>query len=150
MTLQDLGNLGEFIGAIAVVITLVYLAAQIRQNTRALHSSSYSQAAEQLWLVNLAIAQDGDLARIIAEFNAGKPLPLEDSVRLESALNPLFFGMENLYRQYERGLLDSDTWEYVVRNTMPSLGPAAFDRWRAREGPLARRLLAHLESRNML
>ncbi len=31
MTLQDLGNLGEFIGAIAVVISLVYLAAQIRQ-----------------------------------------------------------------------------------------------------------------------
>jgi hypothetical protein len=33
MTLQDLGSLGEFIGAIAVVITLVYLALQIRQNT---------------------------------------------------------------------------------------------------------------------
>ena len=33
MTLQDLGNLGEFVGAIAVVITLVYLALQIRQNT---------------------------------------------------------------------------------------------------------------------
>ena len=33
MSLEDLGNLGEFVGAIAVVITLVYLALQIRQNT---------------------------------------------------------------------------------------------------------------------
>ncbi len=33
MTLEDLGNLGEIIGAIAVVISLVYLAVQIRQNT---------------------------------------------------------------------------------------------------------------------
>ena len=81
MTLQDLGNLGEFIGAIAVVISLVYLAAQIRQNTRALHGSSYAQSAEQLWLVNLAIAQDRDLARIWTEFVAGEPLTLEDTTR---------------------------------------------------------------------
>jgi hypothetical protein len=30
---QLLGNYGEFVGAIAVVITLAYLAIQIRQNT---------------------------------------------------------------------------------------------------------------------
>lgn len=30
---QLLGNLGEFVGAIAVVVTLAYLAVQIRQNT---------------------------------------------------------------------------------------------------------------------
>ena len=34
MTLEDLGNLGEFVGAIGVVVSLVYLALQIRQNTR--------------------------------------------------------------------------------------------------------------------
>ena len=37
MTLMDmaqlLGNFGEFVGAIAVVVTLVYLSVQIRQNT---------------------------------------------------------------------------------------------------------------------
>ena len=33
MTLADLGNLGEFIGSIAVVVTLVYLIIQVRQNT---------------------------------------------------------------------------------------------------------------------
>ena len=90
MTLQDLGSLGEFIGAIAVVISLVYLAAQIRQNTRALHSSSYAQSAEQLWLVNLAIAQDRDLARIWTEFVAGEPLTPEDTTRLEASLDCFF------------------------------------------------------------
>jgi len=33
VTLGDLGNVGEFVGAIAVVITLTYLAVQIRQNS---------------------------------------------------------------------------------------------------------------------
>ena len=150
MTLQDLGNLGEFVGAIAVVISLVYLAAQIRQNTRALHSSSYSQAAEQLWLANLAIAQDRDLARIVADDSAGEPLSLEDTARLNSVLNLFFYGCENLFRQYERGLLDSDTWDNVVLNSLSGFAPALRDRWRAREGPLAKRLLAHLESRSIL
>ena len=38
---QMLGNFGEFFGAIAVVVTLIYLAGQLRQNTRALRSSTY-------------------------------------------------------------------------------------------------------------
>ncbi len=33
-----LGNVGEFVGAIAVVITLVYLAVQVRQNSLQLRS----------------------------------------------------------------------------------------------------------------
>ena len=32
-TAQLRGNFGEFVGAIAVVVTLVYLSVQIRQNT---------------------------------------------------------------------------------------------------------------------
>ena len=32
-TLEDLGNPGEFVGAIGVVISLIYPAYQIRQNT---------------------------------------------------------------------------------------------------------------------
>jgi len=34
LTLSELGSLGEFVGAVAVVLSLVYLAVQIRQNTR--------------------------------------------------------------------------------------------------------------------
>jgi hypothetical protein len=48
-TAQMLGNFGEFVGAIAVVATLAYLAVQVRQsklatevNTTALQSANYS------------------------------------------------------------------------------------------------------------
>jgi hypothetical protein len=40
MTLQDLGNLGDFIAAIAVIVSLVYLARQIRQNTLQLQNNA--------------------------------------------------------------------------------------------------------------
>ncbi len=38
--LEALGNLGDFIGGIAVVVTLLYLAVQVRQNTTQLRESS--------------------------------------------------------------------------------------------------------------
>ena len=34
MSIQDLGAIGEFVGSVAVLITLIYLAIQVRQNTR--------------------------------------------------------------------------------------------------------------------
>ena len=40
MTIQDLGAIGELIGAAAVIFTLVYLARQIRENSRQLRVSS--------------------------------------------------------------------------------------------------------------
>ncbi len=36
LTIQDLGALGEFFGSIAVLVTLIYLAFQTRQNTMAI------------------------------------------------------------------------------------------------------------------
>ena len=36
MTIQDLGSIGELIAAVATLATLVYLAVQIRQNSRML------------------------------------------------------------------------------------------------------------------
>ncbi len=38
LTIQDLGALGELLGSIAVLATLVYLALQTRQNTMAIAS----------------------------------------------------------------------------------------------------------------
>ena len=48
---QLLGNYGEFFGAIAVVVTLVYLTTQVRQNTNAIQSSTYASwnEASQSW-----------------------------------------------------------------------------------------------------
>jgi hypothetical protein len=46
MILQDLGNLGEFIGSIAVVITLIYVARQIRQSSEVSQTEGLNKALE--------------------------------------------------------------------------------------------------------
>jgi hypothetical protein len=42
---QDLGSIGELVGAVAVVISLVYLAFQIRQNTRQIDENTKAAQA---------------------------------------------------------------------------------------------------------
>ena len=40
MSIQDWGAIGEIVGAIGVILTLVYLATQIRQNTRSMSENN--------------------------------------------------------------------------------------------------------------
>ena len=48
MTITELGSLGEFIGALAVLVTLIYLVLQIRQNTQSIRSQSRFSVLETL------------------------------------------------------------------------------------------------------
>ncbi len=56
MDVMELGAIGELVGGVAVIATLVYLAAQIRQNTRMMQTTSGQAMSEQVerfteWLV---------------------------------------------------------------------------------------------------
>ncbi len=54
-TIQDYGALGELVGAIVVVITLVYLAFQIRQNTRQLEQNTLIAITAAITASNIAL-----------------------------------------------------------------------------------------------
>jgi hypothetical protein len=55
MTLENLGNLGEFLGAVGVIVTLVYLAVPIRENTRMMRANIRQARAGR----GLSCADDG-------------------------------------------------------------------------------------------
>lgn len=46
MNLTDLANIGQVIGAIAVLISLIYVALQIRQNTNAVRAATAQSVHE--------------------------------------------------------------------------------------------------------
>ncbi len=56
-TIQDLGALGELVGAIGVIITLVYLAYQIRQNTVQLEQNTLVSKAAAVSASNMALRE---------------------------------------------------------------------------------------------
>ena len=48
LTIQDLGALGELLGSVAVLFTLVYLALQTRQNTLAIRAQLDATRSDSL------------------------------------------------------------------------------------------------------
>ena len=65
MSIQDWGAIGEIIGALAVVASLIYLAVQIRQNKYAIERDT-TRAITTDWQMHFsALATDRDLTQIV-------------------------------------------------------------------------------------
>lgn len=147
MNLETLGSIGDLIGGIGVVASLIYLGVQIRQNTKALRSSSYHQAAEQTWNFFLAVAQSDSLAELMAKRNVDPAgLTPAEQIRSTSADQALIYGFENMLRLHEEGLVDPDVWNNLLANSMTFLdGPYCREMLANRPGPLSKRLLAAID-----
>lgn len=64
MTLQQLAQIGEFLGGASVLVTLIYLAIQLKGNTKAVQSAAAQQTHETLIQGYFEIARNADLNRI--------------------------------------------------------------------------------------
>ena len=64
---QLLGNYGEFVGAMAVVFTLTYLAVQIRQSVRSNYVNRGDIARGRLFAINESVVNQEELAALISK-----------------------------------------------------------------------------------
>lgn len=132
VTLQDLGNIGELLGAIATIATLAYLAVQIRQNTKSVQAATSVSVADSLSRWSEIIGSQPESARLWLQ-GLANPDQLEDDARFQFPF--LFISylrrVENAYYQRRRGLLDPAVWqtaERILRRTMET--PGAKHWWR--------------------
>lgn len=132
MSIMELGALGELLGAIAVFFTLVYLAVQVRQNTRSIEAAQRLALAQTYQMRSDALqsmlvqAAASDVGRIIATLTqAGYPERLESLDEL-SPLDRSRFRQwqiaqqahwDNMHFQYQQGYLAEEYYrdEFVVR-----------------------------------
>jgi hypothetical protein len=105
------GATGEILGAAAVVITLVYLAMQIRQNTKATQSSTFQGATNALNHINMSVSTDPNLVRIMAQEKVSmNDLSSEDQVRYSFLLLSLFRVRETIYFDHDQGITTHQSW----------------------------------------
>jgi hypothetical protein len=111
LTLQDLGNIGEFLGAIGVIATLVFLAIQIRQNTAAVRTAANMDTSRQIadWADRLVVYPE--LARIY-DLSADDPESLEpeEASRLIYFISEIFFIFEGQYQMYRQKHITDELW----------------------------------------
>jgi hypothetical protein len=82
MDITTLAAGGEFLGGIAVVISLVYLAGQIRQNSNLLRTSATSITSQLQYGQNEMIARDSEVAQLFYK-GASEPDSLTEVERLQ-------------------------------------------------------------------
>jgi hypothetical protein len=120
---QLLGSFGEFVGAIAVVSTLVYLSVQIRQHTKQV-ASTYTQAMwERTDNRMMLTASNSDFAALIAKAQQDPEASLTggEALQVHCWIASWFGDIEDVYRQHALGAVEDYALENRVRNFAPLL-----------------------------
>ncbi|HEX7375032.1 MAG TPA: hypothetical protein VF277_08655 [Steroidobacteraceae bacterium] len=139
MNLQDWGSIGEVVGALAVVVTLIYLAKQIAQNTHAMEEArklalaqTYQMRSDALQAMLVQAADSEYIGPIIIKLtDLGYP---EDIGALDGLTGPerRRFRMwqiaqqthwDNMHYQYQQGYLDPEYYEDAFKDRVARLAP---------------------------
>ncbi len=111
VTFEQLGGLGEFIGALAVLGSLVYVARQIRENSRSTRLAAMQSAMLSAQNVIALPAQDRDLARVIRVGMADPDELSEDEFQQFRIWHFLVLRVhEDMFVQHKAGVIDDETW----------------------------------------
>lgn len=130
MTIFELGALGEFVGSIAVVLTLIYLALQIRQNTRTNQHTAFHEALrDQIAALNL-LSTHAELNEIIykglADFDS---LPVDEQRRFETWMNCWLRAAESLLYEVESSRIEHEEWLGVREHLKFVCSRPGFRQW---------------------
>jgi hypothetical protein len=139
MTIMELGALGEFVGAIGVVLTLAYLAIQIRQNTHAMEegkraalAQTYQMRADGLQNMLVQASESHHIGPIITKLTlAGYPENVSSLERLTPEERGRFrqwqiaqqTHWDNMFYQYQQGFLDEEYYRGAFRERVGRLAP---------------------------
>ena len=102
----------NIIGTIAVVLTVVYLAVQIRASTKATYSQTYQTAVAALGDMAAIVGESKEKSRMYADGMAD-PDKLDADEYLQFAYLgiSLFRKYENACFQYKSGMIDDEFWD---------------------------------------
>ncbi|MFT4561592.1 MAG: hypothetical protein ACI9BW_001333 [Gammaproteobacteria bacterium] len=112
MQWQFVGVFAEVISAIAVVVTLVFLAVEVRNNRNAVQSSSLDALAAGFSAINYNIIGDGEFTRIW-EIGLATPEELSSQERIRIAMYLQCYANHYtaLRKYHELGVLPEEEWQ---------------------------------------
>ena len=116
MNWSDIGSIGEAIGAIGVIGSLIYLALQVRANSKGLFTSTRESTFNSLKEWNYWVMADPDLAWIFQQgskdFNS---LGKKERARYVHVMYSFFKLFENIYLHYQSKSIPEEVWLYNAR-----------------------------------
>jgi hypothetical protein len=126
MNWDAIGATAEMLGALAVIVSLLYLASQVRQNTAASRISRYDSFVHNIADVRKSIFDNETLSRV---WDVGLRDPSELNETEHTQLRLLLYNaiqcMESLHLQLAQSGLDKEIWSRqlpVISRVIGSVG----------------------------
>jgi hypothetical protein len=111
MNWDAIGASAEMLAAVGVIISLLYVASQIRQNTAENRISRYDTFVRTVSDIRKTIIENGDVANLY-ERGLRKPSELDnvESIRFRNILYSATHALETLHLQLSQSGLDNWIW----------------------------------------
>ncbi|MGR8949252.1 MAG: hypothetical protein ACU84Q_14480 [Gammaproteobacteria bacterium] len=138
----------EVFGAVAVLITLFYLARQIRLNTEEIRSSNYHGVTDSFNDLNRVMAENTEVAKVFRLGNESyEELSDDEKVQYGFIMHSAFRILDVIKFQSQRGTGDTTLWEFE-KNTLVALlrAPGCRQWWRERPFAFSEDFVAHVEA----
>ena len=116
MNWEAISAIAETIGVIAVVVSLIYVSIQIRQNTKVARAATRQAIAESTENLGSDLISNGEMAEIFIKHLNGKELSPVENLRLQSRCYRDMAHWENIHYQFCEGLVSNDQWIGFRRN----------------------------------
>ena len=147
VTIQDLGSIGEMVAAIATVVTLVYVAVQIRSNTSAVQAAAAQTVHQAFASWYHLLAADASLAQLVTNgLRDYASLSETDRARFVATFMAYLSYCQDAYIKWREGALSPELWrgwELVMMNLVNA--PGGKDFWLERGYCFGERFQEHVE-----
>ena len=128
--LQDLGNIGEFVGALGVVVSLVYLARQLIHNTASVRAQSYNSMVENSIRLLEHAFRDSEFADFLARAERDPDsLSEAERVRWDAYMTAVFRHFGNMQYAHRVGTLDRQMWESYRATLKDDISTPSWAAW---------------------
>jgi len=112
MDLESLANLAEIIGAVAVIVSLVYLATQIRQGNIAQRTENYARVMERFAQLQTNFSQNGPFTVIYGKgLEDMTSLTPKERFQVVWCLHEQFDCFEFLFQSARNGTIPEEVWD---------------------------------------
>ena len=126
--LEYYANIAEIIGVVSVLVTLVFLILQIRQNTQAIRSETIQAVMQSEMALSTLLVEHADIWEKVLS-----GVPLADGPEARQAIilyNCLMIDTETRYHQHLSGFLDAQSWQGRLNMLPKMVSLPVFPAWR--------------------
>jgi len=114
MSLEQLAYLAQILGSVGVIVSLMFVGLQIKQNTGALQRNEHNSTMSQWTVIRMAEAKHRDIAELMtAGLRGERALDAADQLRLAQMLQEYAWAAFHIWDRTQRGVFPVGTFEFT-------------------------------------